>query len=113
MESMITIKKPEEYQGMEKQVLAPLYSVIDPELHINIVDMGLIYDIEVDDEKNIFITMTLSTRFCPMGEAITGGILRVLQKTFPEYEVHIEVTFDPPWSLERLTPEGVKMLMAG
>ena len=75
--------------------------------------MGLIYEIEVDTEKNIFITMTLSTRFCPMGDAIKGGILRVLEKTFPEYEVHIEVTFDPPWSLERLTSDGKKMLMAG
>ncbi len=110
---MGTIRKPEEFQGKARQVLEPLYEVIDPELFINIVDMGLIYDIEVDGEKNIFITMTLSTRFCPMGEAITGGILRVLQRTFPEYEVHIDVTFDPPWSLDRLTPEGKKMLAVG
>lgn len=110
---MTTIKKLDNYTAEEQKVIDPLYDVIDPELLVNIVDLGLIYNVRVDEEKNIFITMTFTTQFCPMGESITGGVENVLNIEFPEREVHIDVTFDPPWSHERLTDEGKKMLEWG
>ncbi len=107
---MTTIKKLDDYTTEEKKVLDPLYDVIDPELLINIVDLGLIYEITLDNEDNIFITMTFSTRFCPLGDSIIGGIRNVLDIEFPDREVHIDVTYDPPWSRERLSVEGRRML---
>lgn len=107
---MSTIKKTEDYNEEEYKVLAPLYDVIDPELFVNIVDLGLIYDIKIGEEKNIFITMTFTTQFCPMGESIVNGVQNVLMIEFPDHEVHVNITFDPPWSYERLTPEGKNML---
>lgn len=86
-----------------------LYEVIDPELFVNVVDLGLIYDIDFSNEK-IKVTMTLSTPHCPMGEAITNGVKNVLEKEFPGKETEIELTFDPPWSFEMLTPEGREQL---
>lgn len=110
---MTTIKKIDEYTEQERKLIDPLYDVIDPELFVNIVDLGLIYNAKVDKDKNIFITMTFTTQFCPMGESITGGVRNVLDIEFPDHEVHIDVTFDPPWSFERLSPEGKKMLEMG
>ncbi|MBY5959824.1 metal-sulfur cluster assembly factor [Membranicola marinus] len=107
---MGTIKKLDDYTPQERKVLDPLYDVIDPELFVNIVDLGLIYNIEVDSEQNILITMTFTTPFCPMGESIIDGVENVLHIEFPDREVHIDLTFDPPWSPERLTNEGKKML---
>lgn len=108
---MTTIRKPDEYNDEEWEILALLYNVIDPELFINIVDLGLIYDIKLNqEEQQVFITSTLTTRFCPMGDSIVGGIQNAIAEVFPQMEVHIDITFEPPWSYDRLTPEGRSML---
>jgi len=54
--------------------------------------------------------MTLTTQFCPMGESITGAVKRVLENTFSEKEVQLHLTFNPPWSHERISEEGEKYL---
>jgi metal-sulfur cluster biosynthetic enzyme len=78
---------------------------------LNIVDLGLIYQLDFDEaEKKIFCLMTLTTQFCPMGEAITDAAKEVLRSGFPEYETKIELTFDPPWSHERISEEGREFL---
>lgn len=107
---MTTIKKISEYTEEEYKILEPLYDVIDPELFVNIVDLGLIYDIKTGGDNNIFITMTFTTQFCPMGESIVNGVQNVLMIEFPDREVHVNITFDPPWSYDRLSLEGRNML---
>lgn len=82
-----------------------LYNVFDPELLINIMDLGLVYDIRFSD-NTIFVTMTLTTSHCPMGEAITNGVQNALEAAFTNHEIDIHITFDPPWDYEMLTPEG-------
>ena len=87
--------------------LAALESVTDPEIGLNVVDLGLIYQIDFDDENlKIFITMTLTTQFCPMGESITGAVKRVIENTFTGMEVQLELTFNPPWNHEMISEEG-------
>ncbi len=83
-----------------------LYRVIDPELFVNVIDLGLIYDLDFSEAGKIKVTMTLSTPHCPMGEAITNGVKNSLEDDFPERSADINVTFDPPWSFELLTEEG-------
>ncbi len=91
--------------------LAALEQVVDPEIGLNIVDLGLIYQVDFDEEnRKIFVTMTLTTQFCPMGESITSAIKRVTEHTFPGEEVLVELTFDPPWSHERISEEGKQFL---
>jgi len=91
--------------------LAALESVIDPEIGLNVVDLGLIYQLDFDEaEKIIFVTMTLTTQFCPMGESITSSVQRVLEATFPGEKVSLELTFDPPWNYERISEEGKEFL---
>lgn len=91
--------------------LAALESVLDPEIGLNVVDLGLIYQINFDEtEMKIYVTMTLTTQFCPMGESITGAVKRVLESTFEREEVFIALSFEPLWNHERVSEEGQKFL---
>ena len=91
--------------------LLSLKNVMDPEIGLNIVDMGLLYELTFDEQpKRIQVLMTLSTRFCPMGESIVEGVTNNLNDRFPGYDVQIHVTFDPPWSYAMISPEGRNFL---
>ena len=85
--------------------LAALESVEDPEIGLNVVDLGLIYQIDFEDSA-IFISMTLTTQFCPMGESITGAVKRVLENTFINSVVQLTLTFEPPWNYEMISKDG-------
>ncbi|MDP4265470.1 MAG: metal-sulfur cluster assembly factor [Bacteroidota bacterium] len=91
--------------------LAALKNVVDPEIGLNIVDLGLIYQLDFDEaEKITYCSMTLTTQFCPMGESITHLSEETLKITFPEYDTKLDLTFNPPWSHERVSEEGRKFL---
>lgn len=91
--------------------LAALHHVIDPEIGLNIVDLGLIYQIDFDEEvKGVFVSMTLTTQFCPMGDSIRDGATRAMQQAFPAYQIHIDLVFDPPWNSERISEQGKQFL---
>ena len=87
-------------------VLTALYNVMDPELFVNIVDLGLVYGIDFRDDQKIGITMTLSTKHCPLGDAIKMGVTNVLSMAYPEYEVDINIVWEPEWNFNMLTEEG-------
>ena len=93
-----------------KAILA-LYEVYDPEVGLNVVDLGLIYQIGFDeDTKTVETTMTLTSQYCPMGESIADDTTQALMKEFPGYKIEIKLTFDPPWSQDLISPEGRKFL---
>lgn len=73
-----------------------LRSVIDPELAMNIVDLGLIYGVEVTPER-IDIALTMTSPACPMGEMILDDVRAALDAAFPERSKNIELVWDPPW----------------
>lgn len=91
-------------------VLQALYTVIDPELMVNIVDLGLIYDIQFPDEATIAITMTLTTPHCPMGATLKEMTRCAVQGYAPNKQVEVDITFSPPWNAERMTEEGKHQL---
>lgn len=91
--------------------LAGLYDVFDPEIGLNVVDLGLIYRIDFNEEdKTIIVTMTLTTQFCPMGESITADVQQSVENAFKDYKISIKLVFDPAWSPERISPEGQEFL---
>lgn len=98
------------YSGEKEKARQALRTVIDPELGINVADLGLIYDISLPGDGTLKVLMTLSTRHCPMGEAIVNGVRNALEAAFPGKEVRVDLTFDPAWSLEMLTEEGKNQL---
>lgn len=91
--------------------LSALKFVDDPEIGLNVVDLGLIYQIDFDeDQKKIFCAHSLTTQFCPMGETINDGVTNALQQAFPDYAVETKITFDPPWSSQKISVEGREFL---
>lgn len=91
---------------MKMNAVTALYNVIDPELFINIIDLGLVYDLDFSDARKIKVTMTLSTKHCPLGDAIQQGVTNVLGMAFPERETEIDIVWEPEWNFDMLTPEG-------
>lgn len=88
--------------------LEALRFVDDPEIGLNIVDLGLVYVLEFgeNDERKVACTMTFTTEFCPMGESIQGNTTEALKMAFPGYEVTVNITFDPHWSQEKISEAG-------
>ena len=104
--------KNKDQEGISRaQVIEVLGMIIDPELGINIVDMGLLYFAEIEEQgKNILIEMTLSSRGCPMGAAILGGSETILKSYFPGYVVDIKLVWEPAWSPDFISEEGKQFL---
>ncbi|WP_207532516.1 metal-sulfur cluster assembly factor [Desertivirga arenae] len=93
------------------QVQESLRTVLDPELDVNIIDLGLVYGIDVNEEtKTITVTMTLSSQYCPMGDAILQSVENCLEHFYPAYIPKVELTWEPRWSYESLTEEGLRQL---
>lgn len=91
--------------------MAALDGVYDPEIGLSVTALGLIYQIDFDDnQKKIFCTMTLTTQFCPMGESMVDNVCAALERTFPEYETVVNLTFTPMWSYDRISEEGKSFL---
>ena len=84
-----------------------LKEIYDPELGINIVDLGLVYDVEVDQEKGVVnVTMTLTTPACPIGPMIEEQIREALSPLPGAKGINVVFTFEPPWSQEMVTEDG-------
>lgn len=102
--------KTNDEEKCSRAILA-LYEVYDPEIGLNVVDLGLIYQIGFDEEdKRVETLMTLTSQFCPMGESITDDVIQALTKEFPGYQIEVKLTFDPAWSSDLISPEGRKFL---
>ncbi|SEL59890.1 metal-sulfur cluster assembly factor [Parapedobacter koreensis] len=87
-----------------------LMQVIDPELSVNIIDLGLLYGIDFSDAGKAVVTMTLSTPYCPMGDAIQSGVVNVLKACFPDREVEINLVWEPEWNYDRISESGKAQL---
>jgi metal-sulfur cluster biosynthetic enzyme len=91
--------------------LAALEQVKDPEIGLNVVDLGLIYQVDFDlAQQLVSMRMTLTTAFCPMGESISSAVKRVMQNTFPDMKIDLQLSFDPPWNAERISAAGREFL---
>ena len=91
----------------EEMVLTAIKAVIDPELGLNIVDLGLIYSVDIAEDGRIAITMTLTTPGCPLHASFAQEIERVLWQSIPDLTgVQVELVWDPPWNPVMISPEG-------
>ncbi len=89
----------------EQQVWEALKNVLDPELNFNIVDLGLVYGVEVKEGKDVFIKMTMTTPFCPYGASLLDEAKSQVSKIEGAGSVEIELVWEPAWSVEKIKPE--------
>lgn len=87
-----------------------LKEVYDPEIPINVVDLGLIYGIEVDDQNKVEVTMTLTAAGCGMGPYIAQQAEWAIAEIEGVQDVSVDIVFDPPWSPDSITEDGKKLL---
>lgn len=92
-----------------ENVLKTLEQLYDPEISVDIVNLGLIYEVKVDGGR-VNIKMTTTAAGCPVGNWIAGEAEKVVGRMGGVDEVHVELVYDPPWNIEMVTDAGRKML---
>jgi metal-sulfur cluster biosynthetic enzyme len=90
----------------ELQMIEALKQVVDPELMINIVDLGLVYDVAREEEGKVNVQMTLTSPACPAGPQIIQQAKRALEQLEGVSEANIKLVMSPPWTPERMTDEA-------
>lgn len=103
--------KDEEKEEIKRKVIEALKKTYDPEIPVNVYDLGLIYDIRVKDDKTVEIDMTLTAPGCPVAGMVVAIAEATVQEELGEdYRVVVNLVWDPPWTPQRVTPEGRKAL---
>jgi metal-sulfur cluster biosynthetic enzyme len=90
-----------------EQVTRALRDVFDPELGMSVVDLGLIYGVEIDG-AGVTITMTLTTQGCPLHDSMTDWIRRAVGKIPGVEDVQVAIVFDPPWTPDRIRQDALR-----
>ena len=96
-----------------QQVLDSLKQCMDPEIPINIVDMGLIYGVNVTDDNMVNIKMTMTTRGCPLHDTLVSDVKRYVNKVSGVSGVNVEIVWEPAWTPEKMSEEGKKLINYG
>jgi metal-sulfur cluster biosynthetic enzyme len=89
----------------EEQVYAALKKCMDPEIPVNVVDLGLVYGVKVADGKDVDIKMTMTTRGCPLHDTLVSDVKRYVGKVNGVGNVNVDIVWDPPWSLEKMNQD--------
>ena len=90
----------------EDQVRDSLKQCMDPEVPLSIVDMGLIYGIDVTDNNDVNIKMTMTTKGCPLHETMVDDVKRYAKKVSGVNNVDVEIVWDPPWTMDKMSDEA-------
>jgi FeS assembly SUF system protein len=93
-------------QEIQTEIVKQLRKVFDPEIPVNIYDLGLIYRIELDDANNVEIDMTLTAPNCPMADNIVLMTETAVMRVKEVGKVNVKIVFDPPWDKEKMSDEA-------
>ncbi|MEM0442750.1 MAG: iron-sulfur cluster assembly protein [Candidatus Caldarchaeum sp.] len=90
-----------------EQVMEALKNCYDPEIPVNIVDLGLIYDVKIVDERTVYVKMTLTAPGCPVGAFVAEQVKEAITTLVEGVErVDVELVFDPPWTPDRMSEDA-------
>ncbi len=96
-----------DFMALEAEIVKTLKEIFDPEIPVNIYDLGLIYAIDVDDEKKVEIKMTLTAPNCPMADQLLGEVNEKTNAIEGVKEAKINLVFDPPWDKSLMSEEAL------
>ena len=97
-------------QATKAEILESLKVVRDPEIPVNVVDLGLIYDVQIDDEGAVDIDMTLTSMGCPVQDMIQADAELAAMKVEGVRRVNVEFVWSPPWSTDKMSDDGKKQM---
>jgi len=94
-----------EFKLTKEEVYKALEKVLDPELGVDIVNLGLIYDAIVKDDNSVYVKMTLTTPGCPLHDTLTNGVKSAVQSLPTVQNVEVELVWEPEWTPEKMSPK--------
>ncbi|CEK09968.1 SUF system Fe-S cluster assembly protein [Legionella hackeliae] len=100
---MFGFRKKQDNEALKEAVIVALKTVFDPEIPVNIYDLGLIYDVAINDEQHVHIQMTLTTPGCPVAQTFPGTVEQAVNQVEGVNDCTVELVWDPPWTQERMT----------
>tara|TARA_B100001758_G_scaffold247961_1_gene269250 strand:- start:9397 stop:9720 length:324 start_codon:yes stop_codon:yes gene_type:complete len=100
------MKKEEELQKIGEEIIKVICEIYDPEIPVNIYDLGLIYDVEVSDEYNVNITMTLTSPNCPVAETLPVEVENKCKIVSKVRDVKVKIVFEPVWTKDMMSEEA-------
>ena len=96
-----------DFLQLETSIVETLKSIFDPEIPVNIYDLGLIYDVSVDDDHSVTITMTLTAPNCPIADDILLSVKQNIEAIEDVKSVDVHLVFEPPWSKAMMSEEAL------
>ena len=103
----ILIMEENNYLQLESEIFRVLKNIFDPEIPVNIYDLGLIYEVDVDDDNSVAIKMTLTAPNCPMADELIADVHQNVKGIEGVKEVNINLVFDPPWDKSMMSEEAL------
>ena len=100
---MLGFKKKQPEDELKEAVIVGLKTVFDPEIPVNIYDLGLIYDVLIDDTQHVDIKMTLTSPGCPVAQTFPGIVETAVNQVEGVRECTVELVWEPPWTQERMS----------
>lgn len=97
----------DELQKLQDKIVDLLRTVYDPEIPVNIYDLGLIYDVDIDDANNVTIEMTFTSPGCPVANFILKDVQMKIESIPEVNSVDLNLTFDPPWDKSMMSEEAL------
>jgi FeS assembly SUF system protein len=97
---------PEELEAFTQALIGAFKTVFDPEIPVDIYELGLIYKVDVADNKDVVVDMTLTAPACPVAGEMPGMVKSALENVDGIGEITVNMTFDPPWTPERMSEEA-------
>jgi|TARA_B110000014_G_scaffold221558_1_gene178258 metal-sulfur cluster biosynthetic enzyme len=94
----------------EEEVRNSLKQCMDPEVPLSIVDMGLIYGIDISENNDVNIKMTMTTQGCPLHETMVDDVKRYTKKVSGVNSVNVDIVWDPPWTMDKMSDEAKAMM---
>lgn len=93
--------------AIEADIVKVLKNIFDPEIPVNIYDLGLIYEVDVDEDRKVIVTMTLTAPNCPLADELLDEVHVKVGKVEGVTEAIVNLTFDPPWDKDRMSEEAM------
>jgi len=91
---------------LEQEIIHMLKTIFDPEIPVDIYELGLIYEIKIDEENNAFIKMTLTSPACPVAGSLPGEVKQKIEGIKGVNKVKVDLVWDPPWDQDMMTEEA-------
>ena len=90
-------------KDLKEKIISEIKKIYDPEIPVNIYELGLIYKIDINENKNVLIEMTLTTPNCPVAESLPNSVKETILKIDGIEDVNLKLVWDPPWSKDKMS----------